>query len=486
MWLESAFTGGAKVGLNDVPPATAVPTQRESTAYLDRALSWSLDHPLTRLTRHLLATLIIVVVAVLRASFITSLLPWLLFLPAIITIALFLGSRPGFHASGLAVISAGVSIGDASEPLFLTGAQWAGSALFLATALGLARLGGELRKAFERARTLAREALDRESFLSSVLASSTDCIKVLDLDGGVTFMSEGGMTVMEVTDFSAVEGCPWPGFWRDAGNKQAVDAIDRARRGEPSHFVGKADTLRGNSRWWDVSVSPIMGANGRPARILSVSRDSTALVEAQEQQRLLNGELGHRLKNVLALVQSIASQTFRRAEDVQSASAAFAARLAALGKATDILTSTAWQSATMRDVIDAGFTSVDGMRDRIELSGPELRLDSQVALALTLALHELTTNACKYGALSNDSGTLTVSWATEPVENGDDSRFSFEWAEHGGPSVVPPSRVGFGSKMIERSLRSYFRGETSLTYDPSGVVFRIDAPLPKAATGMGE
>ncbi len=160
---------------------------------------------------------------------------------------------------------------------------------------------------------------EREAFLSEVLRSSTDCIKVLDLDGRLTFMSEGGQKVMEVDDFAAIAECPWPSFWEGEGDQLAKDAIAAAREGRSAKFIGAANTAKGTPKWWDVSVAPILGPDGKPAKILSVSRDTTELVAAQERQRLLNAELGHRLKNVLTMVQAIASQTFRRAQSVDEA-----------------------------------------------------------------------------------------------------------------------------------------------------------------------
>lgn len=450
--------------------------QNTSSRILDRIIVWSLDYPLSPATRYLAATFMIVIVGLARATLVTSLLPWLLFIPAVLLIVLILGEGPGMWAGLVSTVLAAVTIGSTAEPSWLTGAQWGASALFLVVALGVARITGEVRAAFHRTQLLMNQLAERESFLSGVLASSTDCIKVLDLNGRVTFISEGGMRVLELDDFTTVEGCPWSGFWQDAGNVDAVNAITAAREGQTSHFVGKADTFKGNVRWWDVSVSPIPGRDGRPERILTVSRDATALMDAQEQQRLLNGELGHRLKNVLALVQSIANQTFRQADSVVDANAAFAARLAALGKATDVLTVTSWQTATLRDVTSAGLTSVNGMADRIFIDGPHVALSSQAALALTLTLHELTTNACKYGALSSDTGIVRLTWINEAGENGVADRFSLIWQEIGGPPVVTPERRGFGSKMIERSLRSYFRGETSLIFDPAGVIFKIEVP----------
>lgn len=317
---------------------------------------------------------------------------------------------------------------------------------------------------------------DRESFLSGVLRSSTDCIKVLDLDGRLTFMSEGGQKVMEVDDFRSIAECPWPSFWEGDGNAAAIDAVAAARQGRSSHFIGPARTAKGTLKWWDVSVSPIIGTDGRPARILSVSRDTSALLAAQERLKLLNGELGHRLKNVLTMVQAIASQTFRRASSVAEAGDAFAARLAAFGKATDVLTATSWDRASLKDVVASGLSAADGVRDRITIAGDDLELPGQAGLALTLALHELTTNACKYGALSDDKGRIDIAWRAAPdAEN--TMHFRFDWKESGGPAVVAPNKRGFGSRMIERSLQAYFEGETALRFDPGGVSFAIDAPL---------
>lgn len=411
---------------------------------LERILARSLDHPIATPYRYLLATLAIAVIAVVRAMLVTSLLPWLLFIPVILIVALMFGQRVGIYASFLSAIAAAITIGSASEPLFLSQAQWTGSVLFLIVTAMLARLVGELRLVFQKARTLNTELEERQGFLAGVLASSTDCIKVLDLDGRMIFMSEGGMKVMEISDFNDVKGCPWPDFWESDGNLEAQAAIASAQAGRSSHFISKADTFAGTSKWWDVSVSPILKADGSPDRILSVSRDMTPLMEAREQQQLLNGELGHRLKNVLALVQSIASQTFRQSQSVKEADAAFSARISALGQATDVLTSTAWQAATLREVVKAGMSSVGDGKGRVDIDGPDMRLDAQVALALTLALHELTTNACKYGALSNEAGTISLRWAQDRAPTSLEPRFTLQWQEKGGPPVTPPARKGFG------------------------------------------
>lgn len=329
-------------------------------------------------------------------------------------------------------------------------------------------------------RKIEEELRESESFMRSVLAASTDCIKVLDLDGNLTFMSEGGMKVMEVSDFNAVKGCYWPNLLKDGGVGLGREALEAAKKGQTFHFEAPGDTLLGTTKFWSVSVSPIFGENGRVERILSVSRDHTTIEEAREQQRLLNGELSHRLKNVLTIVQSIANQTLRDAQTLEDASAAFSSRLASLGRATDVLTATSWEASDLVAVLEAGLTVLGGRRNRVTLDGPAVRLNPQSALALTLAVHELGTNAMKYGSLSNETGTVSLDWKVGG--SAANPEFLLLWQEHDGPPVAPPTRKGFGSRMIERSLRSYFRGETALSYPVEGVQFRIKAPL----SGAGE
>ncbi len=154
--------------------------------------------------------------------------------------------------------------------------------------------------------------------LRSVLAGCGDCIKILDLDGRLQFMSDGGKRVMEVENFSELKGCPWPDFWEGTGNIDASQAVATAKAGGIGRFKGAANTAKGNPRYWDVQVSPIVDDAGKPTHLLSISRDITeewrateALKDAIEQQALLTAELQHRIKNTLAIVSAIANQTMR-------------------------------------------------------------------------------------------------------------------------------------------------------------------------------
>lgn len=134
-----------------------------------------------------------------------------------------------------------------------------------------------------------------EAFTNRVLSSINDCIKVLDLDSRLTFMSEGGQRIMEVSDFNEIVGCPWPDFWQDQGNLDAIAAVEAARDGQNASFMGSAQTMAGTVKWWHVQVSPIFGKDGKPEKILCVSRDMTQLRNAEEALRTLNETLEQRV-----------------------------------------------------------------------------------------------------------------------------------------------------------------------------------------------
>lgn len=227
--------------------------------------------------------------------------------------------------------------------------------------------------------------------------------------------------------------------------------------------------------------SPIRDELGKIVGMLDTVTETTGKVELFKRQQVLSSELGHRLKNLLAVVQAVASQTLRQSTDLAAANEALTFRLAAFGRAADVLTASHWNDADLRALIHTTMATHEGMADRFIIDGPPMRLKSEVALGLTLALHELVTNATKYGALSNDAGRVHLTWT---IDDGDEDRdgtgekrFRMVWRETGGPVVHPPSRRGFGSVMVERTLRSYVRGETTARYHADGLVFELDAPL---------
>lgn len=200
---------------------------------------------------------------------------------------------------------------------------------------------------------------------------------------------------------------------------------------------------------------------------------------------MLLNELNHRVKNTLATVQAIATQTFKGSALGEEATAAFHGRLAALSSAHSLLIGASWESAELRDVIEQAVSPHGGNDlDRFRIAGPSLRLGPKPALAIAMALHELCTNAAKYGALSRPEGHVGVTWTI-----GDDvtpPRLSIRWEESGGPEVQKPKRKGFGSRLIERLLAEELNGEIELDYRPTGVVCTVDASLPTIASTTNE
>ncbi len=214
-------------------------------------------------------------------------------------------------------------------------------------------------------------------------------------------------------------------------------------------------------------------AQHEPQAIFGVVADITERKEAERRQQLLVGELNHRVRNTLATVQAIASQTLRRAKSPDEFVPSFSERIQALSRAHTLLTRTAWQGTELDSLIREQLLL--GSADRIACDGPQIALDPQTALQLALVLHELGTNARKYGSLSVPQGTVDVQWSLEKA--GEHSVLHLTWTERGGPPVTPPASTGFGTLLIERSLQQAQGGSSRISYNPDGVTCAIRLPL---------
>jgi len=213
---------------------------------------------------------------------------------------------------------------------------------------------------------------------------------------------------------------------------------------------------------------------------VKLKQENARLVAKCEQQRLLMAELGHRVRNSLTLVQALVSQTLREETSVENAREALTARIAALGQSHAILIDERWSGANLKQVVD-GAIGLHGARtasDRFKVTGPSVRLGPRQMLAMSMALHELGTNAAKYGALSVPTGRVEISWTTRR-SNG--RCLHLQWRELGGPTVLPPTRRGFGSKLIERALKEALDGEVTLAFEPGGVTCTVQAHLQPAS-----
>lgn len=206
--------------------------------------------------------------------------------------------------------------------------------------------------------------------------------------------------------------------------------------------------------------------------MIGVNADLTDLLEAQKHQQVLLEELNHRVKNTLAVVQSLAKQTFRSDAPVEIARGVFDGRLAALAGAHALLTRSNWESARIGQVIDQATLICGDARRRVVASGADLLLTPKQALSISLALHELATNAFKHGSLSHDHGEVILGWS-ENSKN----EVELQWRESGGPPVTPPDRRGFGSTLLERVLPRDVHGTGVLEFLSGGVTYLLTFPL---------
>lgn len=365
------------------------------------------------------------------------------------------------------------------------------------------RLGHQASIAFERLWAIARkqppvsqhrlmvngellqvlgDALLREHYrtrqyeqAAAIVNSSDDAIMSEDLDGVIISWNSGAERLFGYTAQEAV-GVRVALFTVPAiGDELGI--VERIRRGEK---IDPYETVRRckNGALLDVSltVSPLTDARGRIVGASAIARDITERRRQQYLRELLINELNHRVKNTLATVQSFAMQTLRNAATPAEGWDAFEARLVALAKAHDVLTQQQWEGADLDNVVADAIApySYGAAGSRFRAAGPHIRLEPKAALALSMALHELATNAVKYGALSNGTGNVEITWRLGP---GDPQRFQLRWAESGGPPVEPPNRRGFGSILVERGLARDLAGEAHLSFARDGLVYTIDAPL---------
>jgi two-component sensor histidine kinase len=225
-----------------------------------------------------------------------------------------------------------------------------------------------------------------------------------------------------------------------------------------------------------VQAAPLRDQSGKIVGAVSAGLDITGRRRTEEHRLLLLNELNHRVKNTLATVQSIAVQSFRRARTDIGGREMFQSRLLALSRAHDVLTNESWEGANLSEITAQAIIPYrDADPTRFAVSGPHVWLSAKMALSISMALHELATNAVKYGALSNEKGRVSITWQT--LQEPDGRRLRLEWSEKDGPPVVPPRRKGFGSRLIERGLAQELGGEVKIGYDPQGVWCEINARL---------
>jgi PAS domain S-box-containing protein len=260
------------------------------------------------------------------------------------------------------------------------------------------------------------------------------------------------------------------------------EAFRKQVHGELEFYSVEKRLVRTDGRvvWLSVRSTPVRAANGQLLYIVRVVQDITERKAAERRQKMLIDELNHRVKNTLATVQSLATQTARGAPTPEAFRESFEGRLIALSKAHDQLTVHHWESVDLRELLSGSLAPYASTGpDRIVLRGEDFVLRPRAVLTLAMVFHELTTNAAKYGALSAPGGTIEIRWQPLLSEDGGWTMLKIEWAEQGGPPVVEPTRRGFGSKLIEGSIAAEHGGSVRLNFEPAGlrceIVMALDA-----------
>jgi PAS domain S-box-containing protein len=319
--------------------------------------------------------------------------------------------------------------------------------------------------------------------LGSIVENSNDAIISKDLGGIINTWNKGaerlfGYAPDEIIGRSVLTLIPTELQHEEPG------IIERIGRGERiEHFETERVRKNGERVFISLTVSPVKDASGVIVGASKIARDITERKRADEQRQLLINELNHRVKNTLATVQSLVMQTLRNTERSADARSLIDARLTALARAHDLLTAENWEGAYLREVVERALMAFTAGA-RVEVGGPVVRLTPKQALALSIALHELATNAAKYGALSNEAGRVALKWELRG-EMGNQV-LHLNWRESGGPSVSPPTRVGFGSRLIERNLAYELGGEARIDYLPEGVEANISTPVERRAVYQWE
>lgn len=319
-----------------------------------------------------------------------------------------------------------------------------------------------------------RHAAEQESArLAAIVRSSPDAIVGTTTDGQITYWSTGAVNIYgyqpgEMVGQSVMKIVP-PEL-----QDEESQILAKVCQGEPiQHYETERLAKDGRRISISLTVSLVHDKFGNVIGIAKVGRDITERKRAERVQNLLLGELNHRVKNTLATVQAIAQQTLKSAKSSTEFTSSFNGRLRALAQAHSLLTDNSWQgadfSALVRDQLLLGVPD----DDRILCSGPSVALDPQVALHISLVLHELGTNARKYGSLSVPNGRLSINWT---VRTGDGRILLLHWKEQDGPPVRAPSRRGFGTTVIEQSLRAH-GGDAIIDFGVNGISCEIKLPL---------
>jgi PAS domain S-box-containing protein len=343
-------------------------------------------------------------------------------------------------------------------------------------------------RCFTRDITDLRRADHAAHLLASIVETSDDAIVSKDLDGIVTSWNRGaekvfGYTAEEMIGRSITTLIP------DGRHNEEPEILGRIRRGDSvEHYETVRRRKDGTLIDVALTVSPVKDASGKIVGASKIARDVTEQKQAQERQELLTREIDHRTKNLFAVVHAVVARSFMGKRTVKDAEEAVLSRLRSLAQTHVMLIDKEWHGADLAEVLRS---ELSPHSDRVRMAGPKLLLSAKAAQNFALAVHELATNAAKYGALSNAAGRVDIGWSV--INSNGSGSFKFRWQERGGPPVSPPTQKGFGTVVLEQVMAEYFETPPQVDFAPTGVSYEINgsldaiaadgppAPPPKAA-----
>jgi PAS domain S-box-containing protein len=323
-----------------------------------------------------------------------------------------------------------------------------------------------------RAEAVLRASEERFRNLANAVP---DIVWTADPDGAITFANDRWFQYCGIAPEQNARQWPELVLHPDDGERCIAEWSRALREGGDYEIEVRNRRHDGEYRWFLTRASPIRDAAGRVTAWFGSTTDIHDRKLAAERQKMLAGELSHRVKNLLTVIQVLAERTGDRATSVEQFLAAFRGRLQAVNSAQSALVASEWCGASLRALVHAALEPYLVEASRIELDVQDLPIRSEMALTLTLALHELATNAAKYGALSSPAGRVAFAARVDLGDHGEVLRL--DWQEHGGPSVQEPETAGFGTTMLGKAMAYQHQGSAELIWRETGLVCRLELPL---------
>jgi two-component system CheB/CheR fusion protein len=317
--------------------------------------------------------------------------------------------------------------------------------------------------------------LSAARLLASIVENSDDGIVSKDLNGIVTSWNQGAERIFGYTAKEMI-GTPILTIIPPDRHDEEPDILRRIRQGERiEHYETVRRRKDGSLVDVSITVSPVKDRTGKVVGASKIARDISQAKQAQTRQELLTQEIHHRTRNLFSVVHSVVARSFAGKRSVQEAESAVLGRLHSLAQTHAMLND---QQAQVADLADVIRNELSPFSERITIDGPRLLLVAKAAQNFALAVHELSTNAAKYGALSNASGHVSITWHVDDQAE----TLSFRWEERGGPFVATPSRKGFGNTVLEYVMAEYCDNyQPKLRFDPGGVTYAVICSLSAVA-----